>query len=156
MNDGTRKENVVPLTTEYQNMLKSEFENKTGITIDYIIIHPYTGETIDIESSITINSGDTPSQKIAAKAGTWEQGMSYIIGTLTGDNFEVITNGNNSCVVDENGVIIGYSGPPSSYPDSVKSILQSVGINAATITEKVVSWEVGSTIPSWSEYTKYS
>ena len=48
MNDGTRKENVVPLTTEYQNMLKSEFENKTGITIDYIIIHQYTGETIDI------------------------------------------------------------------------------------------------------------
>ena len=99
---------------------------------------------------------EIPSQKIAAKAGTWEQGNSYIIGTLSGDNFEIISNANNSCVVDENGVIVGYSGPSASYPDAIKAILQSVGINAGTITEKVVSWEVGTTIENWSEYTKYS
>lgn len=99
---------------------------------------------------------EMPSQKIAAKAGSWEQGNSYIIGTLTGDNFEIISDELNSCLVDENGVIVGYSGPPARYPDAVKAILQSVGINAGTITEKVVSWEVGSTIENWSEYTKYS
>lgn len=99
---------------------------------------------------------EMPSQKIAAKAGTWEQGYSYIIGTLTGDNFEIISDEYNSCLVDENGVIVGYNGPPAKYPDAVKAILQSVGINAGTITEKVVSWEVGSTIENWSEYTKYS
>ncbi len=60
MSNGTKQGTAVPLTTDYQSMLKSEFENKTGITIGYIIIHPYTEETIDIESSITINSGDTP------------------------------------------------------------------------------------------------
>lgn len=55
MSDGTKQGTEIPLTTDYQNMLKSEFENKTGITIDYIINHPYTGETIDIESSIIIS-----------------------------------------------------------------------------------------------------
>lgn len=99
---------------------------------------------------------EMPSQKIAAKVGAAEQGYSFIVGTLNGENFELITNGNQSCVVNSNGIITAYSGPPASSPDFIKGILQGVGITATSISEKVVSWEVGSTIPDWSEYTQYT
>jgi hypothetical protein len=56
MSDGTKSGNAFPVTTNYQNVLKSQFESKTGVTIGYIIFHVYTEETINIESSITINS----------------------------------------------------------------------------------------------------
>lgn len=97
-----------------------------------------------------------PSQKIAAKIGGSGEDNQFIIGTLSGENFEIITNGNQSCVVNLNGVIASYSGPPASYTDYIKGILQGVGIAATSITEKVVSWEVGTSVPDWSEYTQYS
>lgn len=56
MSDGTKNEYTFPVSSDYQNMLRTAFQNKTGITIGYFIFHPYTEETIDIESSITINS----------------------------------------------------------------------------------------------------
>ena len=56
MSDGTKQGTTVPLPDNYKNKLRAAFENKTGITIGYFILHPYTEETIDIESSIAINS----------------------------------------------------------------------------------------------------
>lgn len=56
MSDGTKQGSAFPVSTDYQSMLKSQFESKTGVTIGYVIFHVYTEETIDIESSITINS----------------------------------------------------------------------------------------------------
>lgn len=64
MSDGTKQGTTVPVSSDYQNMLRTAFENKTGTTIGYFIFHPYTEETIDIESSITINSGDTPTKTL--------------------------------------------------------------------------------------------
>lgn len=97
-----------------------------------------------------------PSQKIAAKIGEHEGNPNFIVGTLSAENFEIITNGNQSCVVESDGVIFSYGGPPASYPDYIKGILQGVGINVTSISEKVVSWEVGSAFPDWSEYTQYT
>ena len=89
MSNGTKQGTVVPLTTDYQSMLKSEFENKTGITIDYIIIHPYTGETIDVESSITINSGDTPFQTRKWKH-SFNGGNTFLCGEVKKGNGDFI------------------------------------------------------------------
>ena len=156
MSDGTKQGTTIPVSSDYQKMLRSAFENKTGTTIGYFILHPYTEETIDIESSITINSGETPSQKIAAKINGSDDDNYFIIGTLSGEDFEIITNGKESCIAKSNGVINNFSGPPASAADYLKGKLQSVGITVTSISEKVVSWEVGSTIPNWSEYTQYT
>ena len=99
---------------------------------------------------------EMPGQKIAAKYKDADSVNLFIIGTLIGENFEIITNGNLSCVVYSNGVIESYNGIPAKYPDYVKQILQNVGITATTISEKVETWEIGSTVPNWSEYTQYS
>lgn len=96
------------------------------------------------------------SQKIAVKIGESGGDNTFIIGTLIGEDFEIITNGNQSCVVISNGVIFSYGGPPASYPDYIKGVLQGVGITATSISEKVVDWAVGSTVPNWSEYTQYT
>lgn len=102
--------------------------------------------------------GDTPvtQTQIAAKLGSGEQGASFIIGTLSNENFELVTNGSGSYVVDSSGVILPISGPPASATDYVIGILQSVGITANSISEKIVSWEVGSAVPNWNEYTQYT
>lgn len=122
----------------------------------------WTPETKTLQVGDTVPNWDAyekieiPSQKIAAKVGVSSEGNQFIIGTLNGENFEIITNGNQSYVVNSNGVIANIGGPPASYPDYIKGILQSVGITATSITEKVVSWEVGSSVPDWSEYTQYA
>jgi len=56
MSDGTKQGYEFPVSDDYKNKLKTAFENKTGTTIGYFIFHVYTEETIDIESSITINT----------------------------------------------------------------------------------------------------
>lgn len=56
VSDGTKQGTTAPVSDVEKNMLKSAFENKTGTEIGYFIFHPYTEETIDIESSIKINS----------------------------------------------------------------------------------------------------
>lgn len=96
------------------------------------------------------------SQKIAAKLGAGEQGTSFIIGTLSNENFELVTNGSQSYVVDSSGIILPILGPPASSSDYIIGILQSVGITATSISEKIVSWEVGSAVPNWNEYTQYT
>ena len=96
------------------------------------------------------------SQKIAVKSKETAVGDLFIIGTLSGEDFEIITNGNQSCVVRSNGVSEGYLGPPASAFDYIKGLLQGVGLTATSISEEVVSWEPGSTVPDWSEYTQYT
>lgn len=95
------------------------------------------------------------SQKIAVVNTAFGQNYFYIIGTLSDENFEIISNGDMSCIVNENGVITGYNAPNSNDTNEIKNKLQNVGITASSITEKVVSWESGTTIPNWEEYTKY-
>ena len=95
------------------------------------------------------------SQKIAIKFGESEQTYYFIVGTLSGENFEIITNGSGSCIVADNGIIDSYVGPPPSSSNYIKEVLQRVGITATSITEEIVSWKVGSSIPNWSEYTQY-
>lgn len=95
-------------------------------------------------------------QKIAVKFGEFEQLYYFIVGTLNGENFEIITNGSGSCIVDSNGIIDSYVGPPPSQAEYIKGKLQAVGITATSISERVVTWEVGSTIPDWSEYRQYT
>ena len=56
MTDGTKQGGSFPVSDEYKNQLRTAFENKRGITIGYFIFHVYTEETIDLESSITINA----------------------------------------------------------------------------------------------------
>ena len=56
LSDGTKQGGSFPVSDEYKNKLRTAFENKTGTTIGYFIFHPYTEETIDIESSIKINA----------------------------------------------------------------------------------------------------
>lgn len=96
------------------------------------------------------------SQKIAAKLGSGEQGTSLILGTLTNKNFELVTNGSQSYVVDSSGIVLPILGPPASSTEYIIGILQSVGITATSISEEIVSWEVGSAVPNWNEYTQYT
>ena len=95
-------------------------------------------------------------KKIAAKFGESAELYYFIVGTLNGENFEIITNGNKSCIVASNGIIDSFEGPPASASNYLIGKLQSVGITATSISEKVVTWKVGSTIPDWSEYTQYT
>lgn len=105
-----------------------------------------------------IRGGDTPkqeTQKIAVKFGESEQTYYFIVGTFKDENFEIITNGSGSCIVADNGIIDSYVGPPPSASNYIKEVLQRVGLSATSITEEIVSWQVGSSIPNWSEYTQY-
>lgn len=96
------------------------------------------------------------SQKIAVLAMSYQQNYTFIIGKLSGENFEIITNGSNSCGVNADGVVVSYSLPGADNTNYVKGILQGRGIITSSVTEKVVSWEIGDSVPDWSEYTQYT
>ena len=95
------------------------------------------------------------SQKIAAKSVSFGEDYFFIIGTLSGENFEIVTNGSFACIVNKSGIITGYNAPSASKTEDIIDILQRNGLSASTITEKIVSWESGSEVPDWAEYTQY-
>ena len=143
-------------------------DNVASAIIDAYNEHYGTDINIWTPETKTLQVGDTvpnwnayekivdTSQKIAAKLGSGEQGTSFILGTLSNENFELVTNGSQSYVVDSSGIVLPILGPPASSSDYIIGVLQSVGITATSISEKVVSWEVGSTVPNWNEYTQYT
>lgn len=151
MSDGTKQGNVVPLTTEYQNMLKSEFENKTGVTIGYIIIHRYTEETIDIESSITINSGDNP--RIDLKI-PFDDNI-YAGGYLENKNF-VLYGAENDYILQ----IKNVNGEVSNTYPNASIMLQNYiipkmrekGYDVESSEIDTTSYSVGNIIPNWDSY----
>ena len=162
MSDGTKQGTVIPLTTDYKNRLKSEFENKTGITIDYIIIHPYTGETIDIESSITINSGDTPT-KTLFKWGLNHQENPLVCGYLDQGKGEFRNcyiyrdtyKENGVAVFDETGKrlspgVDGYSWFEQTLLDDLERTFGEQ-FEYCFLTDCPVG--TGETLANWDEYT---
>lgn len=162
MSDGTKQGTAVPLTTDYQSMLKSEFENKTGITIDYIIIHPYTGDTINVESSITINSGDTPVQplNIALRIGG---GSVFAPAAIIGDILHVYISaegGNdtsNRWVVNADGRILANNGAPltqAEYTDLTKGSLEAEGYETSSCVWEYKEFVLNETISDWNSYVK--
>lgn len=115
MSDGTKQGTTVPVSSDYQNMLRSAFENKTGTTIGYFIFHPYREETIDIESSITINSGDTPVEN-TFKWGIMGSAINLLVGkyeeNAISEHLDAYlylnpTETEKWAVVNENGVLLG-------------------------------------------------
>ena len=162
MSDGTKQGTAVPLTTDYQSMLKSEFENKTGITIGYIIIHPYTEETIDIESSITINSGDTPTQNTLVAIANNSSGSPVYCGIVVGKQLNFLSTNayrNRTLSVGyPNGILYSKEGDSIVEGQFVNNIipqLQRIGIEVETFGYDY-NWdnlEVNEQIPNWDEYT---
>lgn len=159
MSDGTKQENTVPLTTEYQSMLKSEFENKTGVTIGYIIIHRYTEETIDIESSITINSGDTPEETLYIKILT-QGGFNFVgeIKPYQNDEYQVLIYGNNDSTkvfgFDNDGMCIydniTLESSMESYIRQQAESKTGLIVSGFDLIDSPVSKD--ETLPDWSKY----
>lgn len=156
MSNGTKQGTEVPLTTDYKSMLKSEFENKTGITIDYIIIHPYTGETIDIESSITINSGDTPEETLYFKHELPTAGQFLIAKYDTGSKTLMLgsnSSGQFMCIINSAGKVITNQGPPpSTQSDNIKNVVEAANYEVETVTEWLLNLNVGDSVENWNAY----
>lgn len=161
MSDGTKQGNVVPLTTEYQSMLKSEFENKTGITIGYIIIHRYTEETIDIESSITINSGDTPEQTLF-KWGIMGQTDYQLAGELRRRNetsldayvYQAPSDSTKLAIITSGGLVNQNA---QGRNDTVEqTMLGNIATKMGEQVDQIILIPcpvgVGETIPNWENY----
>lgn len=162
MSDGTKQGTAVPLTTEYQSMLKSEFENKTGVTIGYIIIHRYTEETIDIESSITINSGDTPEQKTLVAIANNNGGSPVYCGVIRGTQIHFFCAESDApkvlIVTYPDGIIRSYQGDVISegqFNNHIKPRLASAGITVETFGTEVPEGDitVNNVMPNWDEFT---
>lgn len=162
MSDGTKQGTVVPLTTEYQSMLKSEFENKTGITIDYVIIHPYTEETIDIESSITINSGDTPTQQTLFKFSIGFGG--YCFGKIVPGRLDFVdvwiygTDSEHYYEANSQGVCTRATG---TINDVMRQNIESacehtIDKQAENVEIEIKTIPVGSEIENWDEYQLFT
>lgn len=158
MSDGTKQGTAVPLTTEYQSMLKSEFENKTGETIGYIIIHRYTEETIDIESSITINSGDTPEEshvKVASESSGQYWFGKYVrrSGSMPIVMMACQMNTSNLTLTDATGTVIARGANPI---DLVTERIKSQMAAARKSVEDVQVWNLdiatGSKVENWDTY----
>lgn len=156
MSDGTKQGTTVPVSSEYKNMLRTAFENKTGTRIGYFVFHPYTEESINIESSITINSGDTPYQTQYYKYTTEVPGKYYIFAKNTSKNANVIVSDETSSVivVDKSGVIITISAgvPDDAYLIWMKNMFERNGISIDTAGVESTDLTVGDTIPNWDEY----
>ena len=156
MSDGTKQGTVVPLTSDYQNMLRSAFENKTGTTIGYFIFHTYTEETIDIESSITINSGDTPEETLYFKHELDTAGQFLIAKYESGSKKLMLgsnSSGQSMLIVNSAGEIITNQGPPpSSQSDGMKYLVEHANYEVETVTEWLLNLNVGESVENWNAY----
>lgn len=151
MSNGTKQGNVVPLTTEYQSMLKSEFENKTGTRIGYFIFHPYTEDSINIESSITINSGDTP--RIDLKI-PFDDNI-YAAGYLEDKKF-VLYGAEKGYVLqikNVNGEVSNtYPNASTMLQNYIIPKMQEKGYDVESSEIDTTSYSVGDFIPNWDSY----
>jgi hypothetical protein len=160
MSDGTKQGTTVPVSSDYQNMLRTAFENKTGTTIGYFIFHPYNEDTIDIESSITINSDEpVQSNKYAFAAQTSQSGNNYIIGVVDETHYKVYctTNGNEiAYLINETGEYVNTIDISATNIKSyIVSQLKAADVQIEDIViDKSVDYERLSTIPDWADYTK--
>lgn len=157
MNDGTKQGNVVPLTTDYQNMLKSEFENKTGVTIGYIIIHRYTEETIDIESSIKINSGETPTKNHFA-ISIDERNSRYAVGYIENSHAYIDSDVENSVMlIDSSGVYRNNLELKEVYRTQlIAKISNDIETVNDIVLVTVTDISIGDNYPGFNELPKYN
>ena len=95
-----------------------------------------------------------PSQKIAVKVQSGGR-TGLMCGTLFNKVFNMLTNGQTGLIVNENGIVLDYSGPPVRAVDSITSYLSLYGLVATQVTETIVEYPVGEEIPQWEEYNKY-
>lgn len=161
MSDGTKQGTTVPVSSDYQNMLRSAFENKTGITIGYFIFHPYTEETIDIESSITINSGETPVEN-GFKWGIAGSPTAFIVGTYGSGEGEALTAycyqhpsmANSFAVFNANGVLEqGGQGRNDQLEQMmISSMNEALGKQVEHIVMVSCPVAIGETLPQWENY----
>lgn len=161
MSDGTKQGTTVPVSSEYQNMLRTAFENKTGTRIGYFIFHPYTEESINIESSITINSSDTPT-KTLWKWGLNGQENPIVCGYVSKGEYEQLdafiytdeNKPNGVAVFDETGKrlspgVEGYAWFEQKLCDELTATLGQQ-VEYAHLVECPVN--VNETLENWNEY----
>lgn len=156
MSDGTKQGTTVPVSSDYQNMLRTAFENKTGTRIGYFIFHPYTEETIDIESSITINSGDTPVETLYFKHELPTAGQFLFAKYDSGSKTLMLgcnSSGEFMCIINSTGEVITNQGPPpSSQSDSMKYVVEAANYEVETVTEWLLNLNVGDSVENWNAY----
>lgn len=162
MSDGTKQGTTVPVSSDYQNKLRTAFENKTGTTIGYFIFLQYTEETINIESSITINSGDTPEEQTLFKLKA--SFSSYCIGKIVPGRLDFVNvwiygpDSEHYYDVDDEGVCRGNS---STLSDRLRQELGSacehtIDKQAENVEVEIKTIPVGSEIENWDEYQLFT
>lgn len=161
MSDGTKQGTTVPVSSDYQNMLRTAFENKTGITIGYFIFHPYTEETIDIGSSITINSGDTPQQTLF-KWGIMGQTSNLLAGELRRRNetsldvyvYQAPSDSTKMAIITSGGMVsINAQGRNQTVEQTMlDNIATKMGEQIDQLVLIPCPANVGETLPDWENY----
>ena len=161
MSDGTKQGNALQVSDDFKNMLKTAFENKTGDTIGYFIFHVYTEETVDIESSITINSGATPT-KTLFKWGIGRNRYSFLAGELVEKapqtfDAKLYYFPNNSqiwAVTNPTGEVYPSGQTPDNYLSQM--MLEDIGAKIEAQVDQIIlipsPANVGETIPEWDNY----